>query len=245
MAERADLDAIIHLGDYYYEYGNDPDDDRAASRTRAATRNGDPRRLSQTLGPMPPGSRSTGAPSTTRLSSSSGTITKPPTTPGWGAHRITRHPIPVANSPVILTGEGDWSDRVAAARQAFFEWIPIRDNAGPEAVSHPEVRRSGRHHHARHPHRRPRGAAGPAWVQTRRARICRGRSWAPSNKHGCSDQLQSSSAKWKVLGNQVLMSLWKLVADTYKQRRSVAGVPSAQRSRGVPARPQDLEMWWS
>jgi alkaline phosphatase D len=29
------------------------------------------------------------------------------------------------------------------------------------------------------------------------------------------DQLQSSTAKWKVIGNQVLMSLWKITPDTY------------------------------
>jgi alkaline phosphatase D len=28
LAQRADLDAVIHLGDYLYEYGNDPARDR-------------------------------------------------------------------------------------------------------------------------------------------------------------------------------------------------------------------------
>ena len=28
--------------------------------------------------------------------------------------------------------EGSWADRVAAARQAFFEWIPIRQNEGQQ-----------------------------------------------------------------------------------------------------------------
>ena len=39
-------------------------------------------------------------------------------------------PDPGCEQPCDPEGEGDWSDRVAAARRAFFEWIPIRDNPG-------------------------------------------------------------------------------------------------------------------
>ena len=55
-------------------------------------------------------------------------------------------------------GEGDWFVRRNAAVQAFFEWMPIREDAAALSPliyrTHP-VRRPRGSHHARHAPRRP------------------------------------------------------------------------------------------
>ena len=61
-----------------------------------------------------------GDPQAASLHRASGTITSLPTTPGAAARRTTT---------TTDEGEGAWSARRAAALQAYFEWMPIREDA--------------------------------------------------------------------------------------------------------------------
>jgi alkaline phosphatase D len=213
MAERADLDAIIHLGDYYYEYGNDPDD---AEQLRAL----EPPHETVTLDDYRKRfSQCRRDPNLRELHRQTPFIVV------WDDHETANNswmggaenhtsPDPDCQQPCDPEGEGDWSDRVAAARQAFFEWIPIRDNPGQKLYRNLrygdlaeiimlDTRIEGREEQLGAPAFPPDepnlpdqilGVEQQAWL---------------------FEQLENSSAKWKVLGNQVLMSLWKLAPGTY------------------------------
>ena len=120
-----DLDAVLHLGDYIYEYANGGFGDgtalgRMPSPTPRSSRS--PTTASATRSTRPIPTRRTSTAST--RSSSSGTITSSPTTPG-PAGRENHNP---------EKGEGDWYARRSAAVQAFFEWMPIREDAAGAAV---------------------------------------------------------------------------------------------------------------
>ena len=213
MAERADLDAIVHLGDYYYEYGDDPDDEE------------------QLRSPAPLHETVTLDDYRTRFSQYrrdpdlQELHRQTPFIVVWDDHETANNswmggaqnhtpPDPDCEQPCDPEGEGEWSDRVAAARQAFFEWIPIRDNPGQKLyrtlkygdladIIMLDTRIEGREEQLGARAFRPDepnlpdqilGLEQQAWLL---------------------DQLQSSTAQWKVIGNQVLMSLWKITPDTY------------------------------
>jgi alkaline phosphatase D len=213
MAERADLDAIIHVGDYYYEYGNDPDN---AEQLRAVepphetvTLDDYRKRLSQCR----------------RDPDLQELHRQTPFMVVWDDHETANNswmggaenhtpPDPDCEQPCDPDGEGDWSDRVAAARQAFFEWIPIRDNPGQKLyrtlpygdladIIMIDTRIEGREEQL--------GELGFAPDEPNLPEHILG----PEQQAWLFEQLENSRAKWKVLGNQGLMSLWKLGPDTY------------------------------
>ena len=123
MAERADLDAILHLGDYYYEYGDDPDNEEQV-------RSPEPRHETITLDDYRTRfSQYRRDPDLQELHRQTPFIVV------WDDHETANNswmggaqnhtpPDPDCEQPCDPAGEGEWSDRVAAARQAFFEWIP-------------------------------------------------------------------------------------------------------------------------
>jgi alkaline phosphatase D len=106
--------------------------------------------------------------------------------------------------------EGTWPDRVAAARQAFFEWIPIRDNAGQQLyrtlkygdladIIMLDTRIEGREEQF------------PLLVFDADDPGLPVNIISAEQEIWLQDQLFDSTAKWKILGNQVVMSLWQLV----------------------------------
>jgi alkaline phosphatase D len=119
--------------------------------------------------------------------------------------------------------EGPWEDRVAAARQAFFEWIPIRDNPERElyrALNYGDLadvimldtRIEGREQQF------------PAIVFVEDEPTLPENIISAEQESWLKDQIMSSTAKWKVLGSQVVMSLWQFGLDD----GSVATVNSDQ-----------------
>ena len=213
MAERADLDAIIHVGDYYYEYGSDLDN------------------VEQVRAPEPAHETVTLDDYRTRLSQCrrdpdlQELHRQTPFIVVWDDHETANNswmggaenhtpPDPGCEQPCDPEGEGDWSDRVAAARRAFFEWIPIRDNPGQKLyrtlpygdladIIMIDTRIEGREEQL--------GALGfPPDDPNLPDQIL-----GPEQEAWLLEQLEKSRAKWKVLGNQGLMSLWKLGPDTY------------------------------
>ena len=215
LAKRADLDAVIHLGDYFYEYGNEPG----------------PGRTDQVRLCEPPSETVTLDDYRTRLSQYrrdpdlQECHRQHPFIVVWDDHETANNswmggaenhtlPDPDCQQPCDPEGEGEWSDRVTAARQAFFEWIPIRDN--PDQKLYRTLRYGD--------------LADMIMLDTRiegREEQLGALAFAPDDpdlpdqilgsqqQAWLFDQLQSSRAKWKVLGNQVVMSLWKIAPDTY------------------------------
>jgi alkaline phosphatase D len=125
IAERADLDAVLHLGDYLYEYqnarygdgqplGRVPEPDRevvslADYRTRHAQYKRDPD-LQEVHRQHP-------------------FITV------WDDHEIANNTWrDGAENHNPEAGEGDWAGRRAAAAQAYMEWMPIREDRATRRI---------------------------------------------------------------------------------------------------------------
>ena len=199
MASRADLDAVLHLGDYFYEYGN--------------------------------GRYNTDQPSVRPVVPDGDTVTLEDYRMRHAQYRTDphlqechrQHPFIVvwddhesANDAWMDGAEnhdeetqGSWEGRLASARQAFFEWIPIRDNPSQQlyrSFKYGELadlimldtRIEGRDEQygiivfPRDTPGLPENIISgeqEAWLQ---------------------DQLTKSTAKWKIIGNQVLMGLWQI-----------------------------------
>src|SRR5688572_19921178 len=120
LAARADLDAILHLGDYLYEYANTqygdgtrlgripaPDHEMVALgdyRDRHAQYKADP--------------------------DSQAIHRQHPFICVWDDHEFTNNTWrDGADNHDPVEGEGDWRARRTAATQAYFEWMPIREDA--------------------------------------------------------------------------------------------------------------------
>jgi alkaline phosphatase D len=113
LARRADLDAIIHLGDYIYEsgpgqFGNDrmPDPPRECLsltdyRLRHAQYKRDPH-LQEVH-------------------------RQHPFIPVWDDHESANNAWKTGAQNHMPETEGSWADRKAAAQRAYSEWMPIRD----------------------------------------------------------------------------------------------------------------------
>jgi alkaline phosphatase D len=203
IAERADLDAVLHLGDYFYEYGNGnyPDDEEQL-------------RMLQ-----PPHETVTLEDYRTRLGlyrrdeDLQECHRQHPFIVVWDDHETANNSWMGGAQNHDPETEGPWADRVAAARQAFFEWIPIRDNPGQQLyrtlkygdladIIMLDTRIEGREEQfgvilfaAEEPGLPANiiSAEQEAWLK---------------------EQLSTSTAKWKIIGNQVVMSLWQFVNAT-------------------------------
>jgi len=115
IAERADLDAVIHLGDYIYEYGSggygkirsyEPPNEivsLADYRTRYAQYRRDPDLLEAHR--------------------------QHPFITTWDDHETANNAWR-DGAENHDPGEGAWADRLAAASQAYREWMPFRESSG-------------------------------------------------------------------------------------------------------------------
>jgi alkaline phosphatase D len=120
LARRTDLDAILHLGDYIYEYGN--------------WRNGRKRMMKSLRRVHIPDRECTRLPdyrtryAQYRLDRQLQECHRlHPFIVIWDDHE-TANDANAAGSQNHQGGEGNWEARKAVARQAYFEWLPIRDN---------------------------------------------------------------------------------------------------------------------
>lgn len=122
IAHRADLDAVLHLGDYYYEYAN--------------ARYGDGTRFGRI--PLPDREIVSLEDYRTRHAQYK---TDPdlqdahrlhPWITVWDDHEITNNTWrDGAQNHNPDQGEGDWTTRKRAAIRAYYEWMPIRTGDGP------------------------------------------------------------------------------------------------------------------
>ncbi len=102
--------------------------------------------------------------------------------------------------------EGEWSDRKMASAQAYFEWMPIRDNPTRQIYRTLgygdlvdfimlDTRIVGREE------------AGPILVDPDDETLSE-HLLGPEQETWVQGELLGSTAKWKLLGQQVVMSLW-------------------------------------
>ena len=149
VAERDDLDAVLHLGDYLYEYPNRDYGDgtrfgRAPQPNKEITTLSDYRTRHAQYKSDPD------LQEVHRLH---------PFVCVWDDHEITNNAYTDgAQNHQVEEEEGDWFVRRTAAVKAYFEWMPIRE---PRALAQPAhlpdlpLRQAGRPHHAGHAADRP------------------------------------------------------------------------------------------
>lgn len=205
MAERADLDVILHLGDYYYEYGNGhyPDDTPEQPQLRLLE---------------PPHETVTLADYRTRFAlyrrdpDLQECHRQHPFVVVWDDHETANNSWMGGAQNHDPATEGLWTDRVAAARQAFFEWIPIRDNPGQQLyralrygdladVIMLDTRIEGREKQF------------PSAIFAADDPLLPAHIISTTQEAWLQGQLRNSTAKWKIIGNQVVMGLWQIVGS--------------------------------
>lgn len=225
------LDAVVHLGDYIYEYGTYLEDDPALGLAFAAD-GPDERALPQgmdteclTLSDY----RKRYALYRTDMSAQA-LHAKVPFICVWDDHEIANdsHAQGAENHQ---PGEGDFAERKAAALQAYFEWLPIRlpaqvtDQAFTEAIYRQfqfgtlvnlmmlETRISARDEQLMY-------EDYPELVDGGDATRFRSDLTSPQRSLVGAEQLQwlqhsmaTSSQTWQVLGQQVLMARMQLPAE--------------------------------
>jgi alkaline phosphatase D len=195
IADREDLDAVIHLGDYTYEYeDNDSYSSDAIRDERRVFPDGETitledYRLRYQTYRLDPNLRRAHQ--------------QHPFIVIWDDHESANDAWKdgAENHNEFL--EGSWEDRLAAAKQAYFEWLPIRENGdsiyrkleyGPLLdIFMLDTRIEGRDEQINDvtnpalyaPDRTILGADQKAWL-----------------KQG----LEDSTAQWKIIGNQVIFS---------------------------------------
>ena len=112
IAERADLDLVMHLGDYLYEYGNGQyGTARATEPTHEIVSLADYRmRHAQYK----------------RDVDSQAMHRQHPLVAIWDDHETANNSYKTGAENHQPATEGDWAVRVAAALQAYYEWMPVR-----------------------------------------------------------------------------------------------------------------------
>jgi alkaline phosphatase D len=131
IAKLARVDAVLHLGDYIYEYGAAPDDYGMASPT-AKTRVPDPPREILTLADY----RRRHALYKTDPALQAAHA-RAPWIVVWDDHETADNSWLAGAENHQPATEGDWSKRKAAGIKAYYEWMPIREPAAgalPEAI---------------------------------------------------------------------------------------------------------------
>lgn len=212
LAERGDLDAVLHLGDYIYEYG-------AGEFDGDAVRSHEPAHEILTLADYR--MRHAQYKTDENLQRLHATV---PFIATWDDHEIADNQWSDGAGNHQPDTEGDYAARKAAAHQAYFEWMPVRNEAdriyrrlrfGLLAELSMLDLRSYRSQQppigdgsADDPNRTITGPEQMAWLQ---------------------EGLVTSSAQWKLVGNSVMVAplqLPPLPADQLRAIAELLGVPA-------------------
>ena len=194
LSEKHDLEAILHLGDYIYEYGNNSADtiDRMVEPTHEIINLQD-YRARHSHHKLDPDLRSVHQ--------------QHPFICIWDDHETANNSWKdgAANHQ---SDEGDWNDRKMMATQAYFEWMPIRDQSmpgGPPRIyrSVPygdlvevimlDTRLEGRQQQAS-------STTDPILMDPNRTIL------GEEQYNWLVDRLTNSTAQWKIIGNQVVFA---------------------------------------
>ena len=125
------VDAVVHLGDYIYEYGAGSDDYGMASGTPLG-RSPEPAHEIVSLADYR--TRHAQYKSDPDLQAAHA---RAPFICVWDDHEVTNDAWTQGAENHTAASEGDYATRKAAALKAYFEWMPIREPAGgltPEAI---------------------------------------------------------------------------------------------------------------
>lgn len=207
LSNRNDLDAIIHLGDYIYEYADGGYGNEDVIAQRPLTYKEEIITLEQYRTRY----------STYRLDTALARAHQQhPFITVWDDHESSNDSWTGGAQNHQPDTEGDWEERKAAAKQAYFEWIPIRDNASQQVwrtirygniadLIMLDTRLEGRDEQIL-------DINDPALYDTTRTLL------GEAQLDWFTDQLANSTATWKILGQQVIFSDfnvgWAALQDT-------------------------------
>ena len=197
LSKRRDLDAIIHLGDYIYEYGSG-----------AGTYGFDSSRLDRSN--VPDHEILTLADYRTRYSlyrldkNLRMAHQQHPFISIWDDHEFTNDAYVDGAENHTDSTEGDWNVRKAISKQVYFEWMPIRDNQDSTVyrtirygkladLIMIDTRIEGRD-------KQINDVTNPLLYAPTRTLL------GPKQKGWLFNELKSSNAKWKIVANQVIFS---------------------------------------
>ncbi|HBS41050.1 MAG TPA: alkaline phosphatase [Oceanospirillales bacterium] len=207
LAGRDDLDAVLHLGDYIYEYAQDDYGDadlreaRALAPAHEITTLDDYRRRHALY----------------KLDDDLQALhQRHPMINIWDDHEFANNAWP-GGAQNHDSSEGDWYERAAAARQAYFEWMPVREQQGGRIYRQfsygdlldlmmLDTRMEGRDEQAS-------GADLFREAQDENRTLL-----GFEQEDWLYNRLQASTARWRVLGQQVMMAQrYRLHLDRYVQ----------------------------
>ena len=195
LADRNDLDAIIHLGDYIYEYADGVYGDPDLFEVRALEPASEIISLEEYRTRY----------STYRLDTNLIRVHQQhPFITIWDDHETANDSYPGGAQNHDEAVEGPWNERKEAAKQAYFEWLPIRENTAPHIyrvirygnlmdLILLDTRLEGREQQLS-------DVTDPALQDPDRTLL------GQLQKNWLLDQLKNSGATWKVIGQQVIFS---------------------------------------
>ena len=195
IVNKNDLDAVIHLGDYYYEYG--PDDFSSGIDSSRIT---EPYKEIWTLADYRQRN------SFYRLDQDLRAIHQQfPFIMVWDDHESANNSWSGGAQNHTDSVEGYWPSRKDFSRQSYFEWMPIRDVHNSIDTIHRiiplgnladlimvDTRLEGRDVQA--------GTTGATVTDTNRTLL------VYNQLEWFKQKLSSSTAKWKIIGNQVMFA---------------------------------------
>ncbi|MES2622382.1 MAG: alkaline phosphatase D family protein [Bacteroidota bacterium] len=199
IANRNDVDAVIHLGDYYYEYGfGDFDPGLDSSRVHES----DTEVISLPLYRL--------RHSHYKLDPDLRVVHQQyPFITVWDDHETANDSWYGGADNHTPGTEGNWFDRKEDSRKAYFEWMPIRDVHNSIDTIHRVIPLGGLADlimiDTRLEGREEQTAMGsPILTDTNRTML------GAAQLDWFKQQLSISTAKWKIVGNQVMMAALKL-----------------------------------
>ncbi len=195
IAERSDLDAVIHVGDYLYEY---PDNDSYSSEKIRDERVLFPARETVKLKHYRQRYATYHLDSNLRRAHR-----QHPFIVIWDDHEFANNAWKGGAENHQRGKEGSWRERKKAAKQAYFEWMPIRPRDGKISrtlrygplmdLFMIDARVEGRD-------KQIDDVENPRLYDSSRTML------GEKQKAWLKDELENSTATWKVIGNQVIFS---------------------------------------
>lgn len=126
--------------------------------------------------------------------------------------------------------EGEWPERLSAAKQAYFEWLPVRaQSAGEEQLLYRSFKFGDLAQLTMMDLRTYRDAetTGPNFANDDRTMLGKKQfDWV-------AQQLQESTARWDVLGNSVMVSPMRFVTIPDDEKANIAAGYMKERATGI------------
>lgn len=195
IVNKNDVDAVIHLGDYYYEYATG-----ALPQGLDSLRKHEPVNEIVTLADYRMRN------SQYKLDADLREVHRQyPFILVWDDHETANNSWAGGAENHTPGAEGVWADRISYGRRSYFEWMPIRDVYNSVDTIHRTIpmgglvdiimidtRLEGREQQA--------GTSGAVVTDTNRTLL------GANQLAWLKQQLSTSTAKWKIIGNQVMVS---------------------------------------